>query len=323
MPGNPLISVVTPTRNRVDRLARLRDGLAEQTVGPEAFEWIVVDDASDDATASLVEDAAATSAFEVRGVRNDAARGPGAARNAGVALARAPLVAFIDDDCVPTPGWLEAHLGAANEDDFVLQGPAAPDPSELDLLGPFSRSLWIDHAGPPFETANIVYPRALFERLGGFESETFRLTGEDMDLALRAIAAGARSEWAPDALVHHAVVRLGPLGKLRNAARWTETMAVYKRHPSMRSELQFGVFWKGSHYLLFRALIAAAMPARIGRVRLRPLRRWLAAAYFWHLITRGRDEGGGLLAAPFYVVHDVVEIAAVARGAIRYRTLVL
>lgn len=323
MAGPPQISVITPTRNRADRLRRLADGLARQTVGSDAFEWIVVDDASTDPTADLLAAEEVAGRLDLHPVEHAEPRGPGAARNAGVAVARAPLIAFVDDDCVPDPHWLEAFLATPSSDAVLLQGRTAPDPTEADQSGPFSRSLTTDGPGPPYVTANIVYPRALFERLGGFDASTFTLVGEDMDLALRALEAGADCKWVPDALVHHAVVRLGPVGKLRNAARWTEAMQVYKLHPGMRDELQFGIFWKGTHYLLVRALIAALLPARLGPVPLRPLRHWLASAYLRHLLVRGREEGGGPLAAPYYVLHDVVETVAVARGGLRYRTLIL
>jgi hypothetical protein len=57
--------------------------------------------------------------------------------------------------------------------------------------------------------------------------------------------------------------------------------------------------------------------------RLRYLRWWLAYPYLAHLPTRGRLEGGGLLVAPYYLVHDLVELAAMLRGSLRYRTLVV
>jgi GT2 family glycosyltransferase len=229
-------------------------------------------------------------------------------------------VAFVDDDCVATPGWLEALLTAADRaPGAIVQGRTLPDPREESRLGPHSRSLWVEEPGPYYQPANILYPTGLLERLGGFDAEAFPHVGEDTDLAWRAIAAGARVEWAPDALVHHAVTDLGRAGKLRLAARWTESIRLFARHPALRAEhLTYGVFWKGTHYLLVRFLLALAL-----RRHTRWLALWLGAPYVRNLLLRGKHEGGGPLAAPSYLAYDVVELVAVLRGAARYRTLVI
>ena len=298
--SGPRVAVVVPTHDRPERLRRLLDSLAEQTM--RDFELIVVDDGS----AEPVPDAA---------VRRPTAGGPSAARNDGWPRARAPFVAFVDDDCVATPRWLEALLARAGEG-TVVQGRTLP---ESDARGPFKRSLRVEEPGPYYQACNILYPRALLERLGGFDAEAFPHVGEDTDLAWRALAAGARVEWAPDALVHHAVADLGPVGALRMAARWTPSIRLFARHRALRGEhLTYGVFWKGTHYLLVRFLLALLV-----RRRARWLALWLGAPYVRGLLLRGRVEGGGTAAAPFYLVHDLVELVAVLRGAIRYRTPVV
>jgi GT2 family glycosyltransferase len=303
----PRVSVVVATRDRPSRLAALLASLSAQTL--RDFEVVVVDDGS-------VREAEVPDA--VRLIRHAAPAGPSAARNAGWRAASAPYVAFTDDDCVASPGWLEALVAAARPD-AVVQGPVAPIPSEAGRLGPFSRSLWVDRLGPWFQAANVLYPRDLLERLGGFDAAAFPFAGEDCDLAWRAFAAGAEPVWAPAASVHHAVNELGPAGSLRVAVRWGEAVQLVRRHPQLRRDaLTYGLFWKGSHYLLVRALLALALP-RLPR----PLRLWLAAPYARHLLLRGSRDGGGPPAAPWYALYDLVELAAVVRGAVRYRTAVL
>jgi GT2 family glycosyltransferase len=319
--SGPRVSVVVATRNRVGRLRRLLDSLAAQTV--EDFEVVVVDDGSVRGTPELMRryrDGEVDDGLRLRDVRREAPGGPSAARNAGWPLAEAPLVAFLDDDCVASPGWLAALLAAAEAvPGAIVQGRTLPDPREASRLGPHSRSLWVEEPGPYYQAANILYPKALLEELGGFDAEAFPFVGEDTDLAWRALAAGAAVEWAPDALVHHAVVDLGRLGALRMATRWTPSIRLFARHPELRgAQLTYGVFWKGSHYLLVRFLLALAI-----RRHSRWLALWLGAPYARHLLRRGAADGGGPLAAPFYLVHDLVELAAVARGAVRYRTPVL
>lgn len=314
----PRVSVVVATRDRAERLARLIESLRGQTF--DRFEVVVVDDGSLDGTRELLGRVAEHEQRAIRGLARVVAGGPSAARNDGWRAARGALVAFVDDDCRATPGWLEALVRAAERSPgAVVQGRTVPDPDEASELGPFSRSLWVERPGPYYQACNIAYPRELLERLGGFDADAFPMVGEDTDLAWRARAAGAEIAWAPEALAYHAVVRLGPLGKLGAATRWTPSIRLFARHRALRAEhLTYGIFWKGSHYLLVRALLALAL-----RRRARPLALWLGAPYARHLLERGQVEGGGPLAAPYFALHDLVELAAVLRGAVRYRTPVI
>src|SRR5690242_9138788 len=99
-PPAPQISVVVCSLNGEERLGRCLAALAAQR--HDAFEVIIVDDGSADATGSIAV------ASGARVVRHETPRGLSAARNAGIALARGAIVAFTDDDCEPSPGWLAA-----------------------------------------------------------------------------------------------------------------------------------------------------------------------------------------------------------------------
>jgi GT2 family glycosyltransferase len=252
--------------------------------------------------------------------------GPATARDQGWRAARGALIAFTDDDCVPEPEWLEAGIAAAGDrEDALVQGRTEPPEGEFERLGalekPFTRTIRVRELDPAFQTCNVFYARPLLERIGGFDTAAFGREpgGEDSDLAWRAIEAGAEPVFCDAAVVRHAVNRLGPLGKLRVAARWTVPLQVYARHPELRrAHFTHAIFWKHSHYLLVRALLGAVLPRR-----LRLLAPWLAYPYLRQLIERGRVEGGGPLLAPFYLLHDLVELATVVRAAIRYRTPML
>jgi hypothetical protein len=76
-----------------------------------------------------------------------------------------------------------------------------------------------------------------------------------------------------------------------------------------------GLFWNVWHYLMWRSLVALAAPVW--------LRRLVLARHLFELRRRAREQGAGAWAVPFLVLHDAVECWAVARGAIRSRTLVL
>lgn len=304
------------THDRPDRLERQLAALRAQTLDPSEYELIVVDDASGPATIEVLERArAAPNPPELRVIRREQSNGPAGARNAGWRAARAPLVAFTDDDCEATPGWLEALTRAAetNPGAFV-QGPTLPHPGDSDPALGFKHTLSVTRLGPWFETANMLYPRELLEQAGGFDEESFsRPGGEDTDLAWKAFATGAHAIWEPDALTHHAVEEVGWRGNLRKAWNWDETMLCFKRHPGLRRELHARMFWTGAHLRLVVALVAASpwLP--------RPLRALLLIPYARRLYA-GRQTPR---LAPFRLALDVVEMIACARGALRYRVLVL
>jgi glycosyltransferase involved in cell wall biosynthesis len=315
--ASPDVSVVVATHGRADRLERLLAGLRAQTLPRERFEAIVVDDGSRDRTPSVLAAESERAELALRTIRHPRNAGRAAAREDGWRAARADLVAFIDDDCVPARDWLEAGIEASSgAGGSIVQGRTEPDPAERDRLGPFSRTITVTAYDPAFQTCNIFYPRAILERVGGFDVAAFGRVhgGEDSDLAWRAIDAGADAVFSPRPLVHHAVHRLGPAGNLRLCAGWS--LLAYARHPELRrAHFTAGVFWKPTHLWLARALVALALPRRLW-----PLRALLALTYARSLYARGRIEGGGPLLAPYFVACDLAEMSAAARSAIRYRT---
>jgi GT2 family glycosyltransferase len=262
--------------------------------------------------------------LQLRTVTRRVNGGRAAARDEGWRTARGELIAFTDDDCVPAPEWLAAGLAtSAQHHGSIVQGRTEPIAEELERLGPlsrpFARTIRVPELDHAFQTCNIFYPRSLLERVGGFDTVAFGRApgGEDADLGWRGVEAGGRVAFAPDAVVHHAVNSLGPAGKLRHALRWS--MRAYARHPELRrAHFVRGIFWKGSHYLLVRALIALVLPRRW-----RLVRAWLGYPYLIHLFDRGRVEGGGPLLTPYYALYDLVELAATARQAVRHRTPML
>ena len=90
--------MVVPTRDRAERLRGLLRSLREQSLERERFEVIVVDDSSGDGTPALLRQEADRGALRLVALRNRRRAGPAAARNRGWRQAKAPLVAFIDDD---------------------------------------------------------------------------------------------------------------------------------------------------------------------------------------------------------------------------------
>src|SRR5690606_41502889 len=95
-------------------LERCLLALRRQTIGRDDYEIIVCDDGPSARTRALVDSMAIATGgrprIEYVAVRDT--QGPAGARNAGWRAARAPIIAFTDDDTLPEPGWLEAGLAA-------------------------------------------------------------------------------------------------------------------------------------------------------------------------------------------------------------------
>ena len=118
--GGPDIAVVMPTYRRTNLALRMVDALEAQTLPREQFEVLLVDDCSGDGTFEALVERCASSPLSVRvlsTLRNGG--GPAAARNLGWREARADLIAFVDDDCIPDRAWVAAGLAAMQADQRV------------------------------------------------------------------------------------------------------------------------------------------------------------------------------------------------------------
>ncbi len=195
------------------------------------------------------------------------------------------------------------------EPESGFQGRTTPSPSELANTGPLTRSKLIEAAGPWYQTCNIVYPRELLERLGGFDRR-YSVAGEDTDLGWRAREAGVAIGYLPAAHVHHAVERIGLAGWLEIAKRERSLAPLFRDHPGLRAEVaSLGVF-KGAQRSLFVVALLAVVLARSHRVALLG-----TLPYARVLASRCRAVGAGPQWAAWYVVYDAVAFAYAARGA--------
>ncbi len=201
---DPAISVVVPAFNRETTLSATLDALQAQTFAD--WEAIVVDDGSADGTAALAESYAARDA-RIR-VQRQANGGVSRARNAGIALARAPWLFFLDaDDWVVAPAFalLLAAAAADPQADAVYGGYVRVDDAgrelarqlprhEPDLFPLFARTCAIS-------IHTCIVKRELVQRAGGFD-ETL-VTCEDWDLWQRVARLGARFAAIPDYIAYY------------------------------------------------------------------------------------------------------------------------
>lgn len=326
----PAISVVVPTYQRRASVEATAHALLAQQLD-QPWEVVVVDNGSTDGTAALLDDLAATHA-RLRVLRLGTNRGPGPARNAGWRAARAPVVAFTDDDCIPEAGWLAALLAACDDDADVAMGRTVPHPDALAAGGPFSHFVQVEQPMPWFPTCNIAYRRELLERLAGFDESFTRglgaSFGDDTDLGWRALEAGATARFVPDAVVEHEVTPSDWHAWVRARRRRGGIPAVVAAHPGLRAQLPRSWCYGRSHP---RALLAALGLVVVGS-RPRHLGAWVVAAAtlrpYWVFRTRGpgRRAVAGVdrpTAVAGHLVADLVEVGVVVRHAVRERILLL
>ncbi len=200
----PAVSVVIPVYNDRAGLAACLHALAAQQNVSGGLEVIVVDDGSGDHPEQVL----AGHAF-ARLLRQ-ANAGPAAARNRGAAEARAPILAFIDSDCVPAPDWL-AQLIKPFEDRAVSGAQGVYTTAQRSLVARFAqyeieqrydimrRAEGIAMIG----TYSAAFRRDVFQRFGGFDARFPMASGEDADFSFRLEEAGCRLVLAAGAVVAH------------------------------------------------------------------------------------------------------------------------
>jgi GT2 family glycosyltransferase len=319
--GTPDISVVIATRGRETRLAFTLDALEEQALDPDSFEVIVVRDGPVEGLGTLPPDG-----LPVQFVQLEERRGPSVARNAGWQAARAPLVAFTDDDCRPAPDWLERLLAAWRDEtgsaDVVLQGRTEPDPEEAHLYHRLARSQRITGPSDWYQCCNIAYPRELLERIGGFDAE-FGFGGEDTDLGLRAIESGARRVYVDNALAWHAVHSRGVRRAVRDGLGWETLPLVFARHPAQRDVIRRRIFWKDAHERLLLAAAGVALARRTRGLSLLAVLPYLEEHWDDTVPVSPRRIAGFAAYLPERVIADAAELAGTSIAAIRHRTPLL
>ncbi len=206
----PRVSVIVPVYRHWDLVPALLAALASQTLPQGDFEVLLIDNdpgGHGPAGAPPVPPPANGRILPC------AAPGAYAARNAGIAAARAPLLAFTDADCRPEPGWLAALLVAAAAPEApgaagatLLAGPvrleagARPNPFEAYEIVrgiPQERYVRLGYAA----TANLAVPASVFAAIGGFDAGRF--SGGDAAFCRRAGRLGHPIRLAPGAAVLH------------------------------------------------------------------------------------------------------------------------
>lgn len=245
-PG-PGLSVVTPLFNCLALTQAMVRSLQATLPTGLACEIILVDDGSADGTRAWL----ATLGPPFKVVLNEANLGYGAANNRGATLATGELLGLLNNDLVLGPGWLEpmidahralgaragvvgniqldARTGAVDHAGIAFSHQGKPEHVRA-AYGRAARLFRPVRRAPAVTGACALLSRRLWQDLGGFD-ESFRNGGEDVDLCLRAAAAGRVNAVALRSVVRHHV-SASPGRKLRDegnsyrlALKWRADLA--------------------------------------------------------------------------------------------------
>jgi len=241
------LSVVIPTLNRTAKLERTLRSLAAQTIPPDAYEVLVIDNGSSDGTAELVLSYGRN--FTNWQGLTEAQPGAAAARNRGVLASRGEVVLFLDDDVIAASDLLQEHLNtqAAHPGSAVLgyvrngwneTGSAFYWVlSRKQLMHSFRFSDPSDVPFVNFYSCNVSIPRAALLRVGLFDERFTGAAFEDIDLGYRLRRSGCRLIFNSKATVTHepALSLDGFRHKRFNAGRALHRLIT--KHPELQAML--------------------------------------------------------------------------------------
>src|SRR5713101_7395760 len=247
----PGVSIIIPTYNRARQLERCLSSLLNLDYPSACMEIIVVDDASSDGIGAVLdhfaeECKAKKVSLHLHIVRHARQKGVAISRNSGAAQAHMELLAFIDSDCVATPGWLrelvpvfedgsigavggmirayERHSTFGRYEDVCSSLFMGVRPQQFKLEGPLTY----------LPTANFLVRRRAWENVGGFAPLTF---GEDVDFCRRLLLSNLAIRYEPRGIILHDYRTTLP-GVLKTRVSYASAeAALINRHPTERRVL--------------------------------------------------------------------------------------
>lgn len=231
------------TFKRPQLLARVLEACFDQTLSPDQYEVVLVNDGSPDETPEVIERMRplAPCRFEVIHQQN---AGLAKGRNAGIARSRGERLVFIDDDVLPTPVFAAEHVRSDDVHGDVIVRGAVINTESFDRLPPPIWSL-ANYSGNYFWTSNVSVRRSRLDRVGGTFDDSFSEYGwEDIELGMRFRDIGTKAVFNKRAVAFHYKPRpagtnvAGMLRQVRAQAR--TAVQLERKHPHWRVALAIG-----------------------------------------------------------------------------------
>jgi cellulose synthase/poly-beta-1,6-N-acetylglucosamine synthase-like glycosyltransferase len=228
------VSAIIPTYNHARMLKRTLYSLSRQTLSPNLFEVIVVDDGSRDNTQEVCS-MMRSKLPNLKYISTGCNAGSHKARNRGLEVSSGNYILFTDDDCIPSHDWIERMIAALDHTPIVAGAVVSTTSNYFRLCHNISQF----HAYMPGQKAgyiefiagaNMGFERSVLEELKGFQKCKY---AEDMNLVLRAREKGYRPFFMPDAVVTHDPDRT-TLGEIMKYAAMHATETICLRNEYRR-----------------------------------------------------------------------------------------
>jgi glycosyltransferase involved in cell wall biosynthesis len=246
--SNKEISVIVPIYNDAKRLKLLLEALDHQTLDKSRWEAVIVDNNSIDSPETVV------TSYPFAQCVKESKTGSSAARNTGIRESSAPLLAFTDSDCIPTPNWLETALKLLEDNKAIsaiggaiivfLETPNKPSLTELfEVACAFPQQEFVEKLNYG-ATANMITRRSCFDLIGGFDENL--QSSEDENWGQRLVAAGGTIVYSSEVAVNHPARNWEALKrKIRRVAKGKAMRLLRKDYGELHilAKILWLVFW--------------------------------------------------------------------------------
>jgi glycosyltransferase involved in cell wall biosynthesis len=313
------VSVIVPTYHRPALLQRaVRSVLSQKLPEDIDLEVIIsVSDAGSDEDRSTAENLALDD-HRVR-VVVAARKGPGVARNAGIAEAKGDLIALLDDDCEAQPGWIKAGVRRLEEVELV-QGRTEP----LHGLRGRDRSISVLGLSGLWESCNLFFRRSVIDRFGAFDvdwnptGKPGQHWGEDTEWGWRVVRQGTTYAFEHDAGVKHEVFKQNFQEWFRYEAKVRFFPLAIDQIPELRDTFLYERYFLVKRHRTLTAGFALLFVAAVARVL------GLRKISFVVALLAGVPLSSAHARETYYKVQqEWVHFGALLYGSIKYRRIVL
>jgi glycosyltransferase involved in cell wall biosynthesis len=238
------VSIVIPTHNQKEILAKALDYLILQDYPKDQYEIIVVDDGSSDGTQEMVRSKMGSEVSWRYLYQKQ--RGPHFARNLGIEKAGGEIIIFVDSDIFAAPNFITEHVKFHQKfGDVLVSGPVVRTDRLNHIFSDSGirklRKLSFVFSLPSFITSNLSVRRKFLIRVGGFDEEFTGFGWHDWELGLRLKKLGLKAKVNINAMVYHykKSITLSDLPSSCKKKREQGRNAVlyYKKHPSLKVKL--------------------------------------------------------------------------------------